>query len=349
MIMKTYLTLFIVACQSVAALAQDYDGKTPYLTKSLANDGISSVVVSTSAGGIKVSGESGQAPRVEVYIRGNNNRDLSKEEIKKRLEEDYDMNITVEGHELKAIVKSKHNNMDWRRSISISFKIYVPQQVTTDLRTSGGGISLDNLKGNENFTTSGGGLDIDKVSGMIHGRTSGGGIDIKNSSEDIDLVTSGGGIQANHCEGNIRLSTSGGGLDLHDLKGTIKAHTSGGGIEGGNIEGELITSTSGGSIDLKHMNCSLEASTSGGSLYAQMTHVGKYLKLGASAGDIDIELPAKQGFDLNLSGQGISQRPSSAGSFNGEWEKRHVNGTVNGGGTSVEVHASSGDINVKFN
>ena len=107
--MKTYLTLFIVACQGVVAMAQDYDNKTPYLTKSLANDAISSVVVSTSAGGITVSGESGQSPRVEVYIRGNNNRELSKEEIQKRLDEDYDMNISVNGHELSATVKNKHN------------------------------------------------------------------------------------------------------------------------------------------------------------------------------------------------------------------------------------------------
>jgi hypothetical protein len=73
--MKTYFTLFIVACQSVVALAQDNENKTPYLTKSLANDAINSVVVSTSAGGISVSGKSGEAPRIEVYIKGNNNRD----------------------------------------------------------------------------------------------------------------------------------------------------------------------------------------------------------------------------------------------------------------------------------
>lgn len=137
--MKTYLTLLIVACQSVVALAQDNENnRTPYLTKSLANDAISSVVVSTSAGGILVSGHAGEAPRVEVYIKGNNGRELSKEEIKKRLDEDYDMNITVNGHELNAEVKTKHNFDNWKRQMSISFKIYVPEQVSTDLRTSGG-------------------------------------------------------------------------------------------------------------------------------------------------------------------------------------------------------------------
>ncbi|MDB5141473.1 MAG: hypothetical protein JWQ66_186 [Mucilaginibacter sp.] len=345
--MKTYLTLFIVACQSMVALAQDNENKTPYLTKSLTRDAISSVMVNTSAGGITVSGQSGQEPRVEVYIRGNNNRELSKEEIKKRLDEDYDLSVTVNGHEVTAIAKNKHNFSNWRNQISISFKIYVPEQVSTDLKTSGGGIRLDHLKGKETFTTSGGGLQIDRLSGMIHGRTSGGGIDVSNSSENIDLETSGGGITAKDCSGKIRLQTSGGGLRLENLKGDITAHTSGGGVEGSNIEGELVTSTSGGGIDLKDMNCSLDANTSAGSLNAQMKHVGKYLRLSSSAGDVNIELPAKQGLDLNLHGDAVNQHQFNG--FNGEWDKDHVRGTVNGGGAPVSASASSGNINVKFN
>lgn len=345
--MKTCILLLFLASQTLVSLGQDNENKTPYLTKSLANDAISSVIVSTSAGGISVSGQTGEQPRVEVYIKGNNGRELSKQEIQRRLDEDYDLNISVNGHELKAVVKTKHNIDNWRESMSISFKIYVPQQVSTDLRTSGGGIRLDNLKGNENFTTSGGGLQIDKLSGMIHGRTSGGGIEVTNSSENIDLVTSGGGISAKNCNGNIKLSTSGGGLRLENLKGTINAHTSGGGVEANNIEGELITSTSGGGMELREMNCSLDASTSAGSLYAQMKKVGKYLKLDANSGNIDIELPAKQGLDLNLRGDRVNQHQFNG--FNGEWDKTHVRGTVNGGGAPVSADASSGSINVKFN
>lgn len=342
--MKTYFTLFVVAFQSVVALAQD--NEKLYMTKSLANDAISSVVVTTSAGGIKVSGKSGEAPRIEVYIQGNNGRELSKEEIQKRLDEDYDMNIAVNGHELSATVKTKHRLDNWRDQMSISFKIYVPQQVSTDLRTSGGGIDLDNLKGNETFTTSGGGLAIDKVTGTIRGRTSGGGIQVENSGDDIDLTTSGGGIEAKNCTGKIRLVTSGGGLQLLDLKGDIYAHTSGGGVEGNNIEGDLETGSSGGSIDLRNMNCSLRATTSAGSLFAQMKQVGKYMRLSTSSGDIDLELPAKQGLDLNLHGESVSQHQFNG--FNGDWDKNHVRGTVNGGGASVDASAN-GDINVKFN
>ena len=346
-IMKTLLLSCFLGFQAIACFAQDDENKTPYLTKSLASDAISSVVVNTSAGGITVSGASGQQPRIEVYIRGNNNHELSKEEIKKRLDEDYDLNISVSGHELHAVAKNKHNFSNWRNQISISFKIYVPEHVATDLKTSGGGITLDHLKGNENFTTSGGGLQIDHLVGLVHGRTSGGGINVTNSSEDLDLQTSGGGITAENCSGKIRLNTSGGGLRLENLKGDITAHTSGGGIEGNNIEGELIASTSGGGISFKRINGSLDATTSAGSLYAQIEHVSKYLKLSSSAGNVDIELPAKQGFDLNLRGDRVNQHQFSG--FNGEWKDNYVRGTVNGGGASVDASASSGSVNIRFN
>lgn len=347
--MKKYLLLFFLAGQTVAALAQDSEGKTPYLTKSLANDAINSVVVNTSAGGISVSGRSGETPRVEVYIRGNNGRELSKEEVKKRLDEDYDLSIAVTGHEVRAIAKNKHENFNWKRSISISFKIYVPAQTATDLKTSGGGIMLDNLKGNEKFTTSGGGLQVDKLFGTIRGNTSGGGIIVSNSGDDINLQTSGGGIIAKNCTGKIKLETSGGGLRLENLKGTINAQTSGGGVEGNNIEGELITSTSGGGIDLKQMNCSLSASTSAGSLHAQINKVGKYLKLDVSSGNIDLELPLKQGLDLDIRADAINQHPSKISGFSGQWDKDHIKGSVNGGGIPVTADASSGNINLRFN
>ncbi len=138
-------------------------------------------------------------------------------------------------------------------------------------------------------------------------------------------------------------------MRLENLKGNISAHTSGGGIEGSSIEGELVTSTSGGGIDLRGMNCSLDASTSAGSLHAEMIHVGKYLKLESSAGNINLELPLKQGLDLSIRGDRVNQHPWKLSDFTGEWNKDRIKGTVNGGGIPVSANASSGNVNVKFN
>ena len=347
--MKTYFLLLLIACQGFAALGQDWN-KTPYETRSLASDAIKSVFVNTSGGSITVSGASGEAPRVEVYVHGNNNQDITKEEIKKRLDEDYDLSVTVSNHEVHATAKRKHESIlswSWRKQLSISFKIYVPKQVATNLHTSGGSIHLDNLAGDENFGTSGGSLHVDHLTGLIKGETSGGSIEVSNSGDNIKLETSGGSIHASNCKGKIRLGTSGGSLNLTDLKGTINANTSGGSIHANNIEGELITGTSGGSVNLEKMSCSLEASTSGGSMHVDMLSVGKFVKLNVSGGHVDLKLPSKQGLDLNLSANKINKPANTAG-FSGEWEKDRVSGKLNGGGIPVKVDAS-GRVDVSFN
>lgn len=344
--MKIYSLLLLIVYSGSVAFAQSNSNKTPYQTKSLANDAIKDVFVNTSGGSIFVSGGS-ESPRVEVYVQGNNGQQLSKEEIDKRLIEDYNLSVTVSNHEVRAIAKRKHDGgFNWRSQLSISFKIYTPKQVGTHLSTSGGSIHLDNLIGNEEFNTSGGSLHVDNLTGMIKGETSGGSIEITNSKDNINLETSGGSIRANNCQGKIKLETSGGSLHLDALNGSITANTSGGSIQASDIKGELITGTSGGSVNLSAMACSLDASTSGGSMRVEMLHVGKYVKLDVSGGHVDLRLPSDQGMDLNFSASRI--RSSNLAKFSGEWEKDHVKGSVNGGGIPVKVDASD-NLNVIFN
>jgi hypothetical protein len=341
--MKTYIILLLLACQGVIASAQD---RTPYLTKSLSGDAIKHVFVNTTGGSITVSGEKGQQPRVEVYITGNNGFTPSNDEIKKRLDEDYKLDVSVNSGELHAVAKNKHDgNWDWKKSLNISFKVYVPGDVATSLETSGGSIHLDNLRGEERFNTSGGSLHIDQLSGNIHGRTSGGSIQVSNSSENIDLETSGGSIRANNCKGTIKLGTSGGSLRLEDLNGKIDATTSGGSIQANSIKGELRTGTSGGGINLTNLACSLDTYTSGGSIHIQLAELGKYVKVDVSGGHVDLQLPNK-GLDLNLHGSRVTA--DLGGSFSGTKDKDKIEGKLNGGGVPVNVNGG-GRINLTFN
>src|SRR4030095_12659573 len=297
--MKKYFFLLLLAAFQLLAIAQPKGDKEPYLTKSLKNETMKDVEVEPSGGSISVTGVTVSESRIEVFVSGNNNKDnLSKDEIQKRMNELYDLKIAVANNKLTATAKSKERIKDWKKALNISFKIFVSKNVSTDLSTSGGGISLNNLSGDLKFSTSGGSLDLDNVGGKIDGRTSGGSINLENSKDDIELSTSGGSIHAKNCNGKLRLSTSGGSLDLKDLKGDIRATTSGGNVEGKNVEGELITHTSGGSIHLSDLSCSLETSTSGGNIDVSIKQFGKYVKISNSAGNIDLELPKGKGIDL---------------------------------------------------
>ncbi len=344
--MKKYFVTIMLALQTFYLVAQNRNNKEPFLIKSLSNSSIKKVMAETSGGNISVEGTANDA-RIEVYVDQNNNGNLSKSDIQKKLDEDYNFNVSVEDNKLTALAKPKHENMNWKKALSISFRIFVPENVATELSTSGGNIELHNISGNENFTTSGGNLQIDNVSGNMKGRTSGGNIDLSNSKEEIDLQTSGGNIQASNCTGNLKLETSGGSLKLNTLNGNIKAGTSGGNVKGEDISGELISHTSGGNIDLQRLSCSLETSTSGGNIDVSIKEFGKYVTINNSGGNISLQIPRSKGVDLKLSADKI--KTGTLNNFNGNTENDQINGTLNGGGIPVTVTASSGKINLSFN
>jgi hypothetical protein len=326
-------------------MAQNSSDKVPFMTKSLSSDAIKNVDVQTSGGSISVSGVTPAESKVEVYVTANNNKkNLTKEEIQAIIKEKYDLNVSVANNKLTATSKPKAGFKDWKDGLSFSFKVYVPVNVSTELNTSGGSISLNNLSGNLDFATSGGSLNVNNVSGKVTGRTSGGSIHVANAKNDIELTTSGGSIEAENCDGTLKLTTSGGSLNLHNLKGEIKATTSGGSIDGQDIEGELFTHTSGGSIHLDGLSGSLETSTSGGNIDVAILNPGKFVKISNSAGNVNLQLPKNKGLDLDLNASKI--KTDNLESFNGKLDDEHIVGKLNGGGVPVTVNAGSGKINL---
>lgn len=340
--MKKILSYLLAAGISLAAQAQS--DNTPYLTKSLSGAAIQNVIARTSGGSITVNGTAGSDARIEVYIKAQGNKEISKAEIEKRLAEDYTFDITAANGQLSATASQKNKVFNWRNALNISYKIYVPKNVSTNLNTSGGSIAMADLNGNHDFSTSGGSLSLNQLAGNINGRTSGGSITIANSKNQITLKTSGGSIKAQNCSGNIKLSTSGGSLNLTDLGGNIEARTSGGSVNANNITGEFITHTSGGSMGLQNISGSLDASTSGGSINASLVKVGKYVSLDNSGGSINLKMP-NQGLNLKLRANKI--RINQLTNFSGSKDDDNVDGTVNGGGVPVKVR-TSGSITVNF-
>ncbi|MFI5132464.1 MAG: hypothetical protein ACHQFX_20845, partial [Chitinophagales bacterium] len=176
LIMKKTFSLLLLASLVISANAQFNAEKTPLITQSLAKDAIKNILTETSGGSISVTGvEAGQA-KIEVYVRPNNSKEnsLSEKEIRDRMAAEYDLTISASNNKLTAIAKPKDRNMNWKKALNFSFKIFVPKNVSVDLSTSGGSIALTNLSGTLDFKTSGGSLRLDQVSGKIKGRTSGG-------------------------------------------------------------------------------------------------------------------------------------------------------------------------------
>jgi hypothetical protein len=346
--MTKLLMILLVVCSTGSLLAQNE--KQPFLTKSLSGESVKEVEAITSGGNIDVASVAAGQERLEVFAwpsNRNKNANVSKEEIQQKLDELYDVKIEVSGNKLTAVIKPKHNNMNWKNSLTISYKIFVNQNITTHLTTSGGNIGLVTLSGDQHVTTSGGNIYVDHVSGKLRGTTSGGNIDVKNATDDIDLTTSGGNIDAGNCNGKIKLSTSGGNVVLTGLTGDIHATTSGGDVKGDDIKGDLTAHTSGGNVKLAGLACNVSAGTSGGDVRVAIKEPGKFIKLSNSGGKIDLQLPAGKGYDLDISGDKV--KTEGLANFSGKASETELRGTLNGGGTEVKANAGGSKISVTFN
>ncbi|MDR2362056.1 MAG: DUF4097 domain-containing protein [Prevotellaceae bacterium] len=354
---KTLLLSALLCYAGIGASMQARDDRDkPFISYRFPAQSISSVQAVTSGGFLQVSGDASDEATVEVFIPPNHRKKRSNDEIRKILDEHYTLEVTEKNGQLSAVAKRKGTKWSSNTDLTISFKIRVRSKTDTQLETSGGAITLDNLNGKHNFKTSGGSLNIDKLTGTITGRTSGGRINVRNSRDNIDLQTSGGNIVADECRGNISLATSGGSLNLsnlngsivattsggsivmHRLNGEIDATTSGGSISADNIAGTLNTGTSGGSVKINNASGNVEASTSGGTMQVQMKSVENYVRLRGN-GHTHLSLPERQGYRLDIKAKKI-QTGRAITNFFGSFESDRIDGTIRGGGAEVQISAS---------
>lgn len=300
--------------------------KEPSISETFILNEPGNLIVETSGGGITVNGHNENKVVVNVFVRRNSKVLSPNDELVSKVREGYELTIKQNGNEIKAIAKRIKKILPWKR-ISISFQITVPNKMSSNLKTSGGGIKIVEMEGDQKLITSGGGIDIYGITGIVNGKTSGGGIKIED----------------NH--GNIDISTSGGGITIVNSAGNIKAHTSGGGIKLENIKGNADASTSGGSITLNGEMHNVTAHTSGGSINANITGVKEKLHLKTSGGSIRANIPSNLGMDLDLKGNHVNVQLKN---FDGSSKKNQVIGTINGGGIPVYMHTSGGGVSVEF-
>jgi DUF4097 and DUF4098 domain-containing protein YvlB len=224
------------------------------------------------------------------------------------------------------------NPVHWscaHQEIDAKYVVRVPKKSELGLRTDGGEVSARDIVGDINAHTSGGRMDFAYLEGTLRGETSGGAIEVKD------------------CRGPIDIETSGGHISVTDGKGRLNAHTSGGSIDVRNFSGDTEVRTSGGSLVLEKISGALVGKTSGGAIQASIPGavVGD-VKLETSAGSIDLSVPANAGLtiDANTSvGEVFSQLPIEGTRI----DREHLRGKLNGGGKSVRLETSAGNITIK--
>jgi hypothetical protein len=216
-----------------------------------------------------------------------------------------------------------HSEMDGR------YTIRVPKRFEADLHTEGGNVTASEITGNATVKTSGGKLSFKHLEGTLTANTNGGSIAVED------------------CRGPIKIETSGGDITVADGTGTLDAKTSGGRIDVRNFSGDTEVRTSGGNLTLQRITGKIIGKTSGGSIHASIPGavVGD-VRLETSAGNIDVSLPATATVDIDAStsvGEIFSLLPLETSDV----DREHLRGKLNGGGRSVKLETSAGNITLK--
>jgi len=122
-------------------------------------------------------------------------------------------------------------------SMSVSYKVQVPRQVTLDAVNSNGALSVTGTQGNTQLKTSNGRLTVQGVSGDMTLKTSNGHISVAGSEGTVKAETSNGGIDAEltrYSGHELSFETSNGAVSIRlprDARFTVDAETSNGGVE----------------------------------------------------------------------------------------------------------------------
>ena len=241
--------------------------------------------------------------------------------------------VAKEGNTV-AVRARRQKNSDrcgWSGNITMDarYTVRIPKQFNVDLRTSGGGIEASGITGEMRADTSGGKMKFSQLHGPLDARTSGGSIALEN------------------CNGALNVTTSGGQIDCNNGSGSLDARTSGGSIIVRNFAGDADVKTSGGKLTLTKINGKVSGKTSAGSIDASLLDpIPGDVRLHTSAGSIDVELPPKAAVNVDARssmGKIRTEIPMLATRASDE----RLQGTLNGGGKSLELQASVGSITIR--
>lgn len=273
-------------------------------------------------------------PDAKVSVEAMRKIDMGDEAREKEYLSETPILVAKEGNTITVRARRRNGERsysNWSGNVSLDarYTVRVPKNFSADLRTRGGGVSVDGITGDIKADTSGGKMKFAQLRGTL------------------DARTSGGSIALDGCEGPLKISTSGGAIDAKNGGGSLDARTSGGSIVVRDFNGDTDVKTSGGKLSFENIKGTINGKTSAGSIDAALSDpVPGDVTLHTSAGSIDLSLSAKAAVNVDAKSSLGNIRTEIPMLATKSGDDRLL-GTLNGGGKSLNLKASVGSITIR--
>ena len=252
--------------------------------------------------------------------------------------------------------------------LQVEYHVLAPRRFNLELRTAAGEIVSSDIEGTVKARTAAGSLKFGNIKGPFDGETAAGEIHLESASGRVTAESSAGSIRLGEVDGITSATTAAGSISVGKANASLTAKTSGGSIEVGDCAGPAQLQTAAGSIRVKSARARLDANTSGGSITiddAQDTVLGRTAagsisasfsaqphedcRLTTAGGGIEIKLADKLAFDVEArtSGGEVSTELPIVSTVVGRPHAGVLQGKLNGGGKTLLLKTSAGDISLK--
>lgn len=175
------------------------------------------------------------------------------------------------------------------------------------------------------------GIDYDVTlprASTIHANTGSGDLDIQDVGSTLKAGSGSGTVHAEGIHGPANLQTGSGNIYLHQT-----------------AAGDVRAQTGSGSIHLEGISGGLKAGTGSGNIEVGGQPTSDW-KLDTGSGSIRLNLGSSARFTLNAGTGSGSIHTAQPITMQGEINRHHVTGSVNGGGPTIRVNTGSGDIDI---
>jgi DUF4097 and DUF4098 domain-containing protein YvlB len=215
-----------------------------------------------------------------------------------------------------------------RNNISISYDITVPKDTSVQSHTGSGDEHVSDVSGPVRANSGSGNVIVSGIGSEVRANAGSGDLEISNVQGRVYTETG---------SGNIKATGIGGGFDARAGSGDITFEQNG--------SGSVRAETGSGNIRLNNVSGGVEAGAGSGDVEVQ-GRIASDWRIHTGSGEVEVKLPSDAKFNINAHSSSGDVQVHHPVTMQGAFKKNHIEGTVNGGGTMLEVSTGSGSIRV---
>ena len=282
--------------------------------------------VATGSGSIHLHAGSDSQMHIIGHIHGNKGW-MSGSDVDARIRE-IAANPPIAQSGNQVTVGDRHNN-DLYRSIGIDYDISLPRNSTITASSGSGDV------------------DIQDVGSSLKAETGSGNLNVANLDGAVTVQTGSGDVKAESLGSGAKLGTGSGTIDAEGMRGAVSLDTGSGDIRlQQNGSAEVKAQTGSGSIRANGVNGGLKAGTGSGDIEINGQPTADW-KLDSGSGSIRLGVGNGAKFTLNAETGSGTVHVDQPITMQGDLNRHHVRGAVNGGGVMVRAETGSGDISIR--